>query len=222
MTMDVYEALYTTRAMRRLKADPIPRDVQARILDAAIRAPSGGDNQLWRFMMVDSREVIGQLAPLFQDSVRQLWAGPYASSVAAAAADPEAESSKRFSKLHSSVQYLADHYADVPLVFLAFSPQLDTGGGGVTTAVWSAMLAARAEGVGSTLTGLLGMFNREGANKILGIPDDGEWRMTAEVPMGYPLGRWGVAVRQPAHEVSYRNQWGNPYDTTIVDPLWSS
>ncbi len=39
--MDIYEALYTARAMRRLKPDPIPYDVQARILDAAIRAPKG-------------------------------------------------------------------------------------------------------------------------------------------------------------------------------------
>ncbi|MGE0796656.1 MAG: nitroreductase family protein, partial [Acidimicrobiia bacterium] len=43
--MDVYEALYTTRAMRRLRPDPIPLDVQARILDAAIRAPSGNNTQ---------------------------------------------------------------------------------------------------------------------------------------------------------------------------------
>lgn len=46
--MDVYEALYTTRAMRRVKPDPIPEAVQARILDAAIRAPSGGNGQGWR------------------------------------------------------------------------------------------------------------------------------------------------------------------------------
>jgi len=43
--VDVYEALYTTRAMRRVTSDPIPLDVQARILDAAVRAPSGGNAQ---------------------------------------------------------------------------------------------------------------------------------------------------------------------------------
>ena len=43
--MDIYEALYTTRAMRHVKPDPIPFDVQERILDAAIRAPSGGNVQ---------------------------------------------------------------------------------------------------------------------------------------------------------------------------------
>lgn len=52
--MEIYEALYTTRAMRRLKPDPIPYDVQARILDAAIRAPHIGEG--WRFILVDDPE----------------------------------------------------------------------------------------------------------------------------------------------------------------------
>ncbi len=55
--MDVYEALYTTRAMRRLKPDLVPADVQRRILDAAIRAPTGGNAQSWRFLLVDDPEV---------------------------------------------------------------------------------------------------------------------------------------------------------------------
>src|SRR5258708_31005811 len=50
-TMDVYEALYTTRAMRRVRPDPIPYPVQARILDAAIRAPSGGKAQAGPFFL---------------------------------------------------------------------------------------------------------------------------------------------------------------------------
>jgi hypothetical protein len=45
--------------------------------------------------------------------------------------------------------------------------------------------------------------------------------MAWEVPMGYPLGRWGVAARQPVHEVAYRDQWGAAYDTEIPGPLWT-
>ena len=55
--MDAYEALYTTRAMRKLKKDPIPTSVQMKILDAAIRAPSGGNAQGWRFLIVDDPAV---------------------------------------------------------------------------------------------------------------------------------------------------------------------
>src|SRR5688572_565604 len=66
--MDVYEALYTTRAMRRLKPDPIPHDVQARILDAAIRAPN--IDQQWRFLLIDDREIMAKLGELY----RRAWA----------------------------------------------------------------------------------------------------------------------------------------------------
>ena len=51
--MDLLEALYTTRAMRRVKTDPISKEIQAKILDAAIRAPTGGNAQGWRFMLVE-------------------------------------------------------------------------------------------------------------------------------------------------------------------------
>jgi nitroreductase len=52
--VDVYEALYTTRMMRRMRPDEIPPEVQARILDAAIRAPNGGNAQRWHFLVVDA------------------------------------------------------------------------------------------------------------------------------------------------------------------------
>jgi hypothetical protein len=48
VAVDIEEAIYTTRAMRRVRPDPIPLDVQAKILDAAIRAPTGGNAQNWR------------------------------------------------------------------------------------------------------------------------------------------------------------------------------
>ena len=63
--MDLNEALYTTRAMRRVKPDPIPLDVQARILDAAVRAPSGGNMQGWKFLLVDDPAIKAQLGPLY-------------------------------------------------------------------------------------------------------------------------------------------------------------
>ena len=64
--MDIHEALYTTRMMRRLRPDPIPIDVQARILDAAVRAPNGGNTQRWHFVAVDDPELIREFAQLFR------------------------------------------------------------------------------------------------------------------------------------------------------------
>ena len=81
--MDVYEALYTTRAMRRLKPDPIPLDVQAKILDAAIRAPTGGNSQNWRFLFVDDKELIRKLGEIYQRCIGQLWVTFYKPSASA-------------------------------------------------------------------------------------------------------------------------------------------
>jgi nitroreductase len=218
--MELHEALYTTRAMRRVKPDAIPLDLQGRILDAAIRAPSGGNQQNWRFLMVDQPEVIGRLAPLYQDSIAQLWGTIYAGQLEAAQADPESQTSKQFISVQRSAQWLADHFTEVPLFMFPFC-QYDPTGGSIFPAVWSAMLAARAEGVGSCLTVVLGVFHPAETLEILGVPDGDGWLLSGCVSFGYPTGRWGVAPRQPVDQVSYRNQWGEPLGLEIPDPLWS-
>src|SRR5438874_831754 len=72
--MDIYEALYTTRSMRRLKPDPIPYDLQARILDAAIRAPHIGEG--WRFILMDDPQIKSQLAPLSRQGMERMVGAP--------------------------------------------------------------------------------------------------------------------------------------------------
>ena len=218
--MDIYEALYTTRAMRRVKPDPVPLDVQARILDAAIRAPSGGNTQNWRFLLVDDKEVIGRIAPLYQDAIAQLWTTVYADRLAAAAAEPDDPESIQMLKVQRSAQWLADHFAEVPLFLFAFV-QGDPTGGSIYPAVWSAQLAARAHGVGSSLTAVLGFWYPTETFEILGVPTDEQWIMACCVSFGYPTGRWGVAGRRPVHEVAYRNRWGAPVGFSADGPLWS-
>jgi len=218
--MDVYEALYTTRAMRRVRPDPVPIEVQARILDAAIRAPSGGNAQNWRFLLVDDAEVIGRIAPLYRHSIDQLWTTFYADRLAAAEADPEAAESIQMQKVRRSADWLADHFAEVPLYLFGFV-QADPSGGSIFPAVWSAQLAARAEGVGSSLTVVLGVFHGAEVYEILGVPSDQGWIMACCVSFGYPTGRWGVAPRRPVQEVSFRNRWGSPVGFAVDEPLWT-
>jgi nitroreductase len=216
--MDVFEALYTTRAMRRVKPDPIPDDVQRQILDAAIRAPSGGNAQTWRFLLVDDPQVRAQLGPIYADCIDRLWATAYAARIAEAEAAPDTEESRQFLRVKSSAQHLGDHFAEVPLLLFAFA-QHDPSGGSIFPAVWSAMLAARALEVGSALTSVLA-FRLQEVLDILGVPDGDGWRLACCVTFGYPLGRWGVAARVPAHEVAFRNRWGAPLGMEIPDPLW--
>lgn len=217
--MDIEEALYTTRAMRRVRRDPVPLDVQAKILDAAIRAPTGGNAQNWRFLLVDDSQVIARIGPLYRDAIDQLWRTIYADRLAAARADPESEESIQMIKVQRSAQWLADHFEEVPLYLFGFV-QADPTGGSIFPAVWSAQLAARAHGVGSSLTVVLGVFHPDEVFDILGVPRDQHWVMSCCVSMGYPTGRWGVAPRRPVHEVAYRNQWGDPVGFALDTPLW--
>lgn len=218
--MDITEALYTTRAMRRVRPDPIPEIVQARILDAAIRAPTGGNAQGWRFMLVDDPDVKGRLGPLYRESLSQLFDTLYKPRADAAAANPESDESRDFNKMYRSAFHLAEHFEAYPLLLFAFD-LADPTGASIFPAVWSGMLAARAEGVGSALTSVL-LFRLEQTLEILGVPADEGWRMSCCVTFGYPTGRWGTAPRRPAHEVAFRNRWNQPLGIEIPEPLWPS
>jgi nitroreductase len=219
--MDVYEALYTTRAMRRVRPDPIPPEVQARILDAAIRAPSGGNSQSWRFMLVDDPVVKGQLGPLYRDCIATLWSTAYRERIDRAKAAPDDPASAALLRVVRSAQHLADHFEHVPLFLMAFG-RGDPTGGSIFPAVWSAQLAARAEGVGSALTTVLGLMRANETMQVLGVPPGHGWELACCVSFGYPKGRWGVAERRPAHEVAYRNSWGADLGLSIPAPLWTS
>jgi len=216
--MDVREALYTTRAMRRVTSEPIPVDVQARIMDAAVRAPSGGNTQNWRFLLVDDPGVKARIAPLYQQAISGLWSSYYKDRIDAANATPELEESKSMLRVQRSAQWLADNFEAVPVWLFGFS-QHDGSGSSIYPALWNAMLAARAEGVGTSLTQALVFFNDQ-VLEILGVPGDEGWLMAGAVSMGYPTGRWGVAARQPAHEVTFRNQWGDDPGFRDPEPLW--
>ena len=219
MSIDVYEALYTTRAMRRVKPDPIPEAVQQRILDAAVRAPSGGNMQNWRFMLVDDQAIKDKLAPLYQNALSQLWVTFYKDTLDKARATPDDPESAQFLRVQRSAQHLADHFAEYPLLLFSFV-QFDPTGGSIFPATWSAMLAARAEGVGSSLTTVMHVFHGKEVLEILGVPADEGWVISSTVTFGYPTGKWGVAPRRACHEVSYRNSWGTPVGFELDKPLW--
>jgi nitroreductase len=192
--------------------------VQARILDAAVRAPSGGNRQTWRFLLVDDPAVKARLGPIYRECMELLWAGPYAPGIAAAEADRGSAESQRFFRVMRSAQHLADHFESYPLLLFAFS-QFDPSGGSIYPAVWNAMLAARGEGVGAALTSVL-KFKLDEVLAVLGVPADDGWNMAACVTFGYPTGRWGVAERTPVEDVSFRNRWGDPLGFEVNGPLW--
>jgi nitroreductase len=209
--MELYEALYTTRAMRRLKADPIPYDVQARILDAAIRAPNIGEG--WRFVLVDDADVKAQLAPLYRQAFERMVGGQLGEQMAELM-----KADTPMARAMRSGVHLAQHFGEAPLLLIGFGRTRE--GSGIYPALWSAMLAARAEGIGSTLTGMLQTYFAAEVLAILGVPPDEGWTLHGVVPMGYPKGKWGVGARKPAHEVAARNSWQGELGFTVPEPLW--
>jgi hypothetical protein len=171
------------------------------------------------FLLVDDADVRARLAPLYRASLTDLWGSFYKERIEAAEADPDNPDSKQMMSIKRSADWLADHFAEVPLFLFGFA-QHDPTGGSIFPAVWSAQLAARGEGVGSALTSVL-LFRNDEVFDILGVPKDDGWVMACCVSFGYPTGRWGVAKRRPAHEVTYRNRWGTAPGFEIPEPLWS-
>ncbi|WP_412515291.1 nitroreductase family protein [Actinomadura madurae] len=218
--MDVHEALYTTRMMRRMRPDPVPLETQCRILDAAIRAPNGGNTQRWHFLAVDDPNHKRRLAELYREcrelECRDLAAGTLGMTVPG----DDAGRTETMRKIKASGGYFTDHFEEIPLLIFVFAVD-DHGGANIYPAIWSAFLAARAEGVGGVMSTVL-RYAEDTVTDMLGVPVEQGWRLTAMLAFGYPLGRWGVAAnRRPVHEVASRNHWSRPFGAEVPEPLWS-
>lgn len=206
---DVWEVLYTTRAVRRLKPDPIPDDVLYRLLDAAIRAPSGGNQQTWRFIIVRDADTKRRLRDLYADCLARLFATGYGTPQGATVSPEQVAAAER---MRRSAQYLADHLHEVPAIVIACIRAGGragiTAGASIYPAVWSLQLAARALGIGSALT-TVHRFREAEVKALLGIPED--YETAALVPLGYPRGSFGIGPRLPVERVATFESWsGRP------------
>jgi nitroreductase len=217
MADELYAMMSTQRAIRRLRPDPIPDDVLERIMQAASWAPSGGNQQPWRMVMVTEPTRKAQLGELYA----KRWAR-FAELYRQRFADAEAEERARHERTIAAGDHLAAHFGECPVVaIVCFNPDLMAitdarqdrvsvvGGGSVYPAVQNFLLACRAEGVGSVLTTLL--CQDEGKVKaLLDMPDD--WYTAAALPMGYPVGGgYGPINRQPVASLFYRDGWRSPW-----------
>ena len=218
--MDVFEALYTTRAMRRVKEDSIPDDVIKSIMDSAIRAPSGSNRQDWKFLVVTDKKTREELADIYRETwdyyVKSFYNDSEDLGASSLKNKDEIETVKRIS---NSASWLAENYHKVQLLVLAFSRN-DPTGSSIYPAIWNLMLAARGHGVGTCLTTVMN-FKTEDVYKVLNVPSDKGWTLNATITAGYPLGKWGVAARKPVEEVTYLNKWGESPDWNLTEPLWN-
>ncbi len=213
----LYEAMRTLRAVRRLRPDPIPDEVLRRVLEAATWAPTGGNRQAWRVIVVKDPVRKQRLGELYRKI-----AIPFTKSYAERfSLLPEAERVKA-ERMVRAGDYLAEHFGETPLLLVfCFNPEglavtdakLDrmsvVGGGSIYPAVENLLLACRAEGLGCVLTTLLCMSEPE-VREVLGIPQP--WGTAAVVPIGYPLLRGhGPISRRPVEEMAFADSWGTPF-----------
>ncbi len=213
---DLYEAAATTRAVRRLRPDPVPDAILERVLRAATWAPSGGNLQPWHVIAVRDPARKRALAALYRD----LWADYASARRALVAPLPEAIREPAERALQAG-DYLADTLQDVPVVnVFCFHPDRlhitdaglgrpsVVGGASVYPAVQNLLLACRAEGLGCVLTTLLCSREQE-VRQLLEIPEP--WATCAFVPIGWPVGGGhGPLSRRPVDQVAFGDRFGAP------------
>jgi nitroreductase len=212
--ISLYEAMRTTRAVRRLRPDPIPDEVLRRVLEAATFAPSGGNRQAWRIIVVRDATLKEELAK----RQRKYWSAYAAAGRGTSDALPE-KSRERTLKALAAGDYLAEHFHELPAILVVcFDPRglmitdaalgraSVVGGASIYPAVQNLLLACRAEGLGCVLTTLLCAAEAE-IRPLLALPEP--WATAAYVPIGYPVGRGhGPLSRKPVEEMVYRDRFG--------------
>lgn len=216
--MDLIDGIMTLRAIRRFTAEPVTDEEVLTCLRAARQAPSGGNIQPWQFLVVRDADLRRGLGDIYRRAYDR-----YEPAMLAATPpfrdDAEAE---RHRRTVASARYLAEHLHEAPLIVLFLMPNismtlhdaegpLDVGTpwASVYPAVQNFMLAARALGIGTTLTTVIRVYQDE-VRALLGIPD--RYELAALVPMGRPRGKFGVAPRKPLAAVTHWDRFGNRRD----------
>jgi nitroreductase len=200
------EALHTTPARRYLKPDPVPDDVLWAILDAAIRGPSGGNSQQWGWVVVTDQAVKDQVAVWY----RVNWEAAYGSRREQILNAPVSDGGLT-PRGFLGAEHLANHIQEAtvwifPVLRHAADATSPKVGSSIYGAVQQLCLAARAYGLGTSLTTLYGGHEDE-LRELLGLPPDAV--TMALIPLGYPAqGRWAQPRRRPVEEVVHWGQWG--------------
>ena len=201
MTQDIglFDAIYTQRAIRQFKPEPVPDGLIRKLIESATKAPSGSNRQPWRFVIIRDAEVKLRIGEYY----RQAWEAAYENQ-----SSPPRPIQPR---IRASAANLADRMHEVPVLILACiehdgSPSSMGRGASIYPAVQNLLLAARGLGLGSVITTLHKRYERE-VKELLGIPENVE--TAALLPVGYPAdsSRYGSTLRDPGEEVTFWERW---------------
>jgi nitroreductase len=222
----LFEAIYSARSLRRLKPDPVPEELITKILDAAIRAPSGGDAQNWAFVVVRDPDKRRQLGAIYRK------ASDIAEAIYAARGRPPHLTERQYARFMASGKHLWDHMGEAPVLLLpcsrrpvlplreALPPEIAarwedeaayaerTRGASIYPAVQNIILACRAIGLGTVIT-TNHIRCEDEVKALLGIPEEvSTWAL---MPIGWPIDKFGPLTRRPVSEVAHTDHWGTAW-----------
>ena len=198
LSMPLGEAMFTQRSIRRFRPDPIPVEDLRVIIEAAVKAPNGGNRQIGRFLVLNDPERIREFGALYKEAWwakrrdERGWRGP--------------EDIPPEEKNYTSAMKLADDIKDAPCIVFALAMPPGSANS-ILPATQNLMLAARALGIGSVPTTLHPEV-MERFNAMFGVPHDATFHFC--IPLGYPQGKFGPTSRLPTSETTYFNRWGDP------------
>jgi nitroreductase len=198
LAMPIGQAMFTQRSVRKFKPDPVPMEDIRLILEAAVRAPNGGNRQIARFLVVTDRARIREFARLYHEAWwakrrdERGWTGPRD-------IPPE-------EKTYRAAMELADTIGEAPCIIFALAVPPGAANS-VIPACQNLMLAARSLGIGSIPTTLHPQV-MDRFHALFDIPKDTAFHFC--IPLGYPAAPYGPSRRRPTAETTYLNRWGGP------------
>lgn len=217
--MELYEVLRTTFAAREFTADPLPDQVLAKILDQARFAPSGGNRQGWRVIVVRNPATKRTLADLSAFAGRRYAAQAANGESPWNTIDPPRVDAATIEKTNVPAR-LTESIATAPVVLvlcvdLKVVASIDQNlervgiisGASIYPFAWNVLLASRHEGFGGTITTLATAREPE-IKSLLGIPP--HIAVCAVMPLGRPVRALSKLKRKPVAEFTTRERWGGP------------
>ncbi|HQZ34785.1 MAG TPA: nitroreductase family protein [Ilumatobacteraceae bacterium] len=213
------ESIMTTRAIRRFTNQPVSDAEIETCLRAAQQAPSGGNVQPQQYVVLTDSVMKTKIAGWYRLAFDR-----YEKSLPEPTAFKDEAQAASWARTRDASRFLADHLEDVPVIVLFLQPIIPWGSvdeqgamdigrldASVYPAVQNFCLAARSLGLGTALTTVIRIHADEVLD-ALGVPrrDNGavRYEIAALVPVGHPVGNFGVAPRKPAGVVTHWNAWG--------------
>ncbi|MDQ7905238.1 nitroreductase family protein [Phytohabitans sp. ZYX-F-186] len=202
---DLFEALETCRAIRRLRPDPLPDELIERLVHFATRAPSAGNRQLWRFLVVTAPEDRRWFRDMLVEAVGDRYPEP-----AVADTSPTAHAQRRYRRFIFDFDQIP--VLVLPLIENAFpsreNPDVRYAWSSVYAATQNLLLAARGLGIGAAMT-TNHLENEPAVREHFGIPP--AFEIGATIPLGYPIGRYGPLTRNPVVSTMFRGRFGTAW-----------